>query len=206
MKRLLKGTLVALFAFLTINSFAQTEKGKILVSGASDFSLMFGKDKMKDDNNSADGGKSMNFNLNTQVGYFLMDNLAVGAGLGFDYSSYTAAGDNPDKTKNSSVMLYPFAKYYFMSGNMRPFLTAGVGFGSRKYVSDPDQGETVTTKYGLMGYNIGGGVAIFVTDNVAFDLGLGYSSISQKAKEDNPDNMKSITTNFGLNVGISVVF
>jgi outer membrane protein len=206
MKKLLQTTILVALVVLSVDSFGQTTKGKVFMSGNSDLSMIFGKSKVKDNNGSKNDGSEFSFNLNPQIGYFVIDNLAVGAGLPISFASYKSSGSNPDNEKISSVVFSPFAQYYFGSGKVKPFGYATVGFGSQKDVYDPNVGATQTDKAGVFTFTIGAGAAIFLNDNVSFDAGLGYQSTATKAKENNPDDSKTINSGFGLSVGITVLF
>jgi len=195
---------VAFLCILTVKSFAQTESGKIMVSGESSFSFGSMSDKYKDDNGDADGDKTLSIDFAPQAGYFVMDGLAVGVALPISFSSQKSPND--DKTKITTLAIAPFARYYFGSSNIKPYLQAAVGFGSVKYTDEPSGGTSTDTKMSLFLYDIGAGAGIFLNDKVSLDLGLSYSSYSMKAKDNNPTNAKTITSGIGLKVGFSIFF
>ena len=63
----------------------------------------------------------------------------------------------------------PFARYYFTHDNVRPFLHSKVDYLSTK-VNIP---SNASTNNGL-NYFLGGGAAIFISDQVSLDILLGY--------------------------------
>ena len=63
--------------------------------------------------------------LTPSVGYFIMDNFAVGANLSVDYRKI-------EGTKITTWGLGPFTRYYFGNLNFRPFVHADVSFQSNK--------------------------------------------------------------------------
>ena len=69
-------TLTAI-AGLTIAANAQTEQGKIMVGGQVGFQTS----KVKDTD-----FKNNSFSINPTVGYFVSDNLAIGTGIGYNWS------------------------------------------------------------------------------------------------------------------------
>ena len=75
MKKLLL-TLTAVTA-LAFASQAQTEQGKVIVGGGIGFS----SNEVKDS-----GSKTTSFNIQPNVGYFVSDNIAIGAGIGYNWS------------------------------------------------------------------------------------------------------------------------
>lgn len=126
--------------------------------------------------------KVTDINLSPNLGYFIIDNLAVGAGVGLNSSTSEKLGDV------SSFALTPFARYYFLgSGDVRLFGQGRFGFGSQK-VGDLDA-QSFTT------WGLGAGLNYFLNNNVALEALLGYDS--RKVKDAaNPAN------GFGLNIGV----
>jgi len=113
---------------------AQTERGNLLLGGNAGLNLY-----------KADGqGKySFNLDLNPKVGFFLVDNLAVGAQVWGDIRK--RAGING---VNSQILFGPFGRYYFHN----LFLEANVGVYDRDVFA-----------------GMGLGYAFFVTNNVAIE-------------------------------------
>jgi outer membrane protein len=206
MKNLLKTSILVVLIALSIETFGQTDQGKFLLGGASDMTTVFGKNKYKDNNSSNDSYSYLNFNFSPQIGFFVIDNLAVGASLPISFNSMEESNDDPDKYKYFSAGFAPFVRYYIGSGKIKPFGYTGIGFGSTKNTHDSSLGNTTTTKYGYFSFELGAGAAFFINDNVALDLGLGFDSYATKAKENNPDDLRSITTGFGLNIGVTALF
>ncbi len=204
MKKVTKILMVVVLATFGFMSFAQTEAGKIIVAGESSLEFSATSDKWKDDDDSGDSGKGTSFDFSPQVGYFIMDNLAIGAALPISFSSYKPEGGG--KSKMSVLAIAPFARYYFGASNIKPYGQALVGFGSAKSTEEPDGGDKVETKTSVFLWEVGAGVGIFLNDNVSLDIGAAYNSMSMKDKDDNPTNLKNITSGFGLKLGFTVVF
>lgn len=195
---------IAFLCILTVKSFSQTETGKIIVSGESSLGFSSMSQKYKDDNGETDGNKTLSIEFAPQAGYFVMDGLAVGIALPISFDS--EKNPNNDKNKVTSLAIAPFARYYFSTTNIKPYLQAAVGFGSAKYTDEPDGAEATDTKLSVFLYDLGAGVGIFLNDKVSIDVGASYSSYIMKPKEDNPSNVKMITSGFGLNLGFSIFF
>jgi outer membrane protein len=203
MKNFKNALIVLVLSFFVLSLNAQTEAGKILVGGSSSLSFSAMTQKYKSDDLDGTYGKGTSFSLAPEAGYFVMDGLAVGVELSFGLSSFKQ-DDSNYKSSSTQIVAAPFVKYYYGTGKVKPFATASIGFGSQ--VDKDKQGETtVTDKTGIFGFGGGIGAAMFMNDNVALELGLGYASMSSKAKQNNDANMKLINAGIQFEVGITVV-
>ncbi len=191
-------TLCAFFCFVGFLS-AQTEQGRLLIGGNSNLNFTSVNNKWKNDSGDGDLGSSTKFEFAPQVGYFVVDRLAVG--LELPVSLQTEKNKNDDKFNTNSFAVMPFARYYFGQNNVKPYLHGGFGIGSLKLkdVSDSDE-----TKLNTFVYGISGGVAIFINDNIALDLGLGYQSTTLRPSEDMDGDPKNISNRVAFNVGFSL--
>jgi opacity protein-like surface antigen len=176
---------------------SQTQAGKIIVGGASAFDLSFFTTKDKpDQGTSAPDTKNTSFNLQPEVGYFVIDNLAVGAMLNAGYShSKQEANSRTFENNSSQFLVGPFAKYYVGSSNLKPFIEADILFGSGKNVLKETGNDDTTTKTSIFGFAVGAGAAYFITDNVSLDFGLAYMNLTDKNKD-----TKDKTTNGGISI------
>lgn len=152
--------------------FAQPTEGKWMFAGSTSFSFQSVKQKYKLGQLSADAGSSTVFQITPQVGYTILDNMVVGLELGLSSASM---GDMD--IKQSSFLAGPFIKYYFdvNSPTVYPFVSGALGLGSEK---ENYEGETYKTNFSAFG--LGGGIAIFVKENISLDLGLSYVSKNSK--------------------------
>jgi len=82
----------------------------------------------------------------------------------------------------------PNLTYHFGDSNIKPFLNGEYLFGSTDY----DNGSR-----DINGFALGGGVAFFLNQHIAIDLGLTYNQISY----DNSD-----TDGINVNGGFSIHF
>jgi outer membrane protein W len=156
MKKLILTAAVALFAF-TANAqedeatTSQTSKGRILVE-ANTGNAMLGTTGLY--YTSVDGESS--FNIGLDGGYFIMDDLALKAGLGY-------GSDSLSDTSSFSYRLG--GKYYVKS--MIPVtldLTGASGDGVENFA-----GETP------LWLGMGAGYAWFIGNNVSIEPGLRYN-------------------------------
>jgi hypothetical protein len=163
-------------ALATSAAFAQFSKGRILAGGSIGFSSETVKSEF--DGNESTIGKQTDITFTPQAGFFVMDNLAVGAGIALESSTFKPDGGDGKQT-TSEFTFNPFARYYFGPG---VFGQATVGFGSAK--EEEDTGSTTTeTKASVFRWNLGLGYAIFLNDNVAIEPVIGYGSKTFKLDE-----------------------
>jgi hypothetical protein len=188
------------FAFVLIASgaFAQFNQGRYLVGGSLGFSAV--THKSDNGTTTTTTGKSTSFSLSPDVGYFVIDNLAVGASLSLATSSYKSDGSS-DKSNSSSVTIAPFVRYYLDPGI---FFQGFVGGGSATNKDTYSTGQTTittTTKTGILTWGLGAGYAYFLNDYVAIEPLVQYSSYARKNKDN--DN-RSINGGISLNVGFQI--
>lgn len=132
MKKFLLSVFIFLIGFGV--SHAQTERGNVLIGGNASLNLY----KI-----SGQGKYSYNLNLSPKAGFFLVDNLVVGAQL-LGYIRNTPLNGNI----NSQILYGPFGRYYFHN----LFLESGIGVN----------GKDVYLGLGM-------GYAFFVNNNVAIE-------------------------------------
>ena len=143
-----------------------------MVGAGTSLSLFSGKPTTKvDGNKETDTKATTTLKLAFDARYFVIDNLAVGAGVGYDFTGR-------DGNSEGTFIIAPAVSYFFLpNSNIRPFLSAQVGYAHQSS-SNTDRDTKTTTSVGGLHYGVGGGVAYFVNPNVGLTLGLGYSSSS----------------------------
>lgn len=192
-----------LFCFV-ISLKGQTEQGNVLLGGESYLSFAYSNEKWKSDDGDGDHGKTTNLDLSPLIGFFVADGLALGVQLPIMYS--LQKDNDGDKYSSTSLAFAPFLRYYFGTSNIKPFVHGKAGIGITKTKYEPVIiGSSQEASYNKFLYEIGGGLAIFLNEKVSLDIGIGYSSRSNKAKKDNDNNYRTIFSALGLVVGIEVV-
>ena len=187
-------TAMIITAFYTAG-FSQFSQGTFLVGGTTNLNIGFDTEKTKSGGSTSTDGKTTSFSLEPSAGYFFMDNLAVGAGLGLSTSTYKPDGSG-SKFNSSSMYLSPFARYYFD----KFYAQGAFEFGTRK--TELTSGSTTTTrKDGISGWSLAGGYVILLNESVALEPQVGYGSIGYKNKDN--DN-KDITSGLFLRLGVFV--
>lgn len=188
-----KFLLIVAVAFASA-TYAQTEKGNWMVG--SDLALSFESEKTvtRLDGTKQSEGTVSTFKITPNLNYFVIDNLAVGLGLG--YESKKTKGE--DGAKNTFTIA-PTAHYYFpIGGKLAPFVGAKVGYAHRsKGSSDSDKWN---------GLVVGGkaGIAYFVNDGAALTGYVGYDHFSLKNKQVN--KLKTQEGTFGVGIGVALFF
>jgi hypothetical protein len=194
----MKKTIFTLFVVLTSwSAFAQFEQGTLLVGG--NFGLEFTTSKSKFSNQTNTISKTTRFGLEPRVGYFVIDHLAVGAGVGLSLYS-EKIDDSDNKYSQTEIMLSPFVRYYFDPGF---FVEGKVGLGVANSKNEFG-GDVDKDKYALGQLALGAGYAIFLNDNVALEPMIGFQSMSQKVKTSGEPEVKYIDSGLFLRVGFQI--
>jgi outer membrane protein W len=192
---------VALLAFGFAN--AQEEKsnggfskGDVFVSG----SVGFGSEKFGDFDSKAT-------NFSPAVGYFVSENIAVGAMLkvtSAENVTVTIPGfGSGDVEKFSSFGADFFGRYYFTPADkFSLFGQLAVGFGSEKY---EDAGNEV--KASTFGVNAGLGLNYFVSSKFALQASWAALGYNTHEVEDADDSYNTFGLNANLtNINLGLVY
>ena len=146
-------------------AFAQIGQGTVLIGASSNLNYSSTSFDGADDNLNS-------FNINLGVGYFVIENLALGIELGYDKITF---GDNDA----SSTTFGLFGRYYV---NGKIFL--GAGYRSSKG-EDSDAVNSLPLEVGY---------AAFITDNIAVEPSFGYAL----GLGDNESNTFGLNVGFSL--------
>ena len=206
---------IACFIFSS-ESMAQTDQGKFLVgvssslslagTGSSLMSLGFSTMKYKsdsDDFEERDPDKETSFNLLPKVGYFVIDNLALGLDISIGYSN-TKSGESDNKYETTMFSVGPFIRYYFQTKSVLPFIEADASFGGQ-HIKDESNDNDSKDKFSIMSFGGGIGLAAPLGERIMFDVLAGYDSLTIKDKEDNDDNYRTVIGTLGLKIGFTVL-
>ena len=186
-----KFLLIVAVAFASA-TYAQTEKGNWMVG--SDLALSFESQKTTVRNDGTKTGETTvsTFKITPNLNYFVIYNLAVGLGLGYE-SKKTKGEDGAENT----FTVAPTAHYYFpIGGKLAPFVGAKVGYAHKS-----EKGSTSDANK-WNGLVVGGkaGLAYFVNRGAALTAYAEYDHFSLK----NTDNSKRKAKEGVLGVGIGV--
>lgn len=133
------------------------------------------------------------FTFAPSFGYFISDNLAVGASLNFNSQRW---GTGAGKTVSTSVGIGPFARYYKFTSNesFAIFGQAGLSFASSK--TDPPTG--FVSRGSSIGFRLSPGVAYFFNEHWALELTFQGFSISSSDPDKDTENDKSTYVALGI--------
>jgi outer membrane protein len=199
MKKLL---LLLIIVVSTGTIFAQTKQGNFVLSGRTGLQFTASNTKYVYDGKTIDGSESKlsAFSIIPSVGYFVIDNLAVG--LVGDIEINTDKSDDPKYVSSTTAILVNGSYYFPLEGKLRPFAFIGAGLASQVEKEVP-AGE-YDTKYSGICFHFGGGLSYFIKENISLDLGLSYLMANLKDADDNKGKVKY--GRFNTNIGVSVYF
>ncbi len=190
MKKILLTVLIA--AGVTVCSIAQTQKGKVFISGSSDLSLTSTTMTLEYDGEELGDADLSSFSFTPTVGYFVADGFALGLSFNIDNSKQ-------DDVTSNSLLIGPMVRYYIGSSNVKPFIQAGYYFGSQSEENDVEEVEAKASAW-----DIGAGAAMFINDFASIDFSLGYGGGTFTNKEDEKTKLK--VKGIAVNVGFSLYF
>jgi len=186
--------LVLMASCLAIGAFAQFEKGTMMVGGS--FGADFKTNKSKYDGNTYTNGNYVDVSFDPQFGIFVIDNLAVGGGLGMSTSAYKE-DDSDYKSVTNEFTIQPMVRYYLKQGI---FFQGKLMFGGAKDKTT-NNGNTDVTKYNVNGWSLAAGYAIFLNNIVAIEPQIGYGGKGYRNKD---TDVKSIDNGLFLRVGFQI--
>jgi hypothetical protein len=191
--------IISILIALTVisgSSMAQTEKGKVLLGGYLDFSSM----KVNNESKSR-----TNFGINPTAGFFISDNLVIGTGVGYAYSSYPQNnGTNGTvviyQQHENSVKISPFGRYYVgITPQIKFFGHLEASVNWVKFKADGPPGKVIedsNIKSNFYSTSLSPGFAIFPSKKIGIELsfsGLYFSKQNWKSQD-----AKSDTRSFGI--------
>jgi opacity protein-like surface antigen len=191
-----KITILVIALASSFGAFAQYNQGRMLVGGS--FELSTRTEKTRDGSQTTTDGTQTTFNLSPRFGYFIIDNLAIGAGVGLGLTKWNSkTSDNDYNT--SSISFQPFARYYLP---VNVFFHGEFGIGTSSVKSDNSNFNDY--KYNSINLALGAGYALFLTDNVAVEPMLTYRFSRSKYDYDDEKNLDSglyISVGFQIYLG-----
>ncbi|MFC5195817.1 outer membrane beta-barrel protein [Bizionia hallyeonensis] len=186
MKKLLFTAAIAVIGFTNVNAQNDNDqttgfaKGDIFISG----SVGFGSEKIADD-------KANVFEIAPQAGFFVTENIAVGAKLG--YISRKAESGPVDTVDMGTLSAGVFGRYYFTpDSQFSVFGELGVDYRS----TDDKLADVKTDGFAV---GVAPGVSYFISKSFALEASfgiLGYTT--EKADFDGAESYDTLS--FGLNL------
>lgn len=205
--------LVALLAFLLAGSsvlLAQfNDQGNFLIGSTLGFSTAGSRiiQNEGDSQNEGEGPSSVQLSISPKIGYFIIDNVALG--LGMDYTLNRVDQPNNDEITDTDLLFGPFARYFLPIGeDIALVAETTFGFGRS---SDTQQitGQSQNIGTNIFAFGIGPGIT------VVSDSGIGISAVfkynyARSEFDTNIDNIQRQTitrTNaFDFSIGFQYYF
>jgi hypothetical protein len=182
----MKKLLLAASLFVSSTTiFAQVDQGQWLAGGSAGF-----------DHSSQGDDKVTTISIAPDLGYFVINQLAVGLRPEFGYmKSKSKIGTTTSSSSTTAFFVAPFVRYYFMQSGekVNVFGDASYGFGSSKVKG----GTSVSGNY----YQVKAGPAIFLTPNTALEFALYYRSFGGDAYENAAGDREG---HFGVGIGFQI--
>jgi opacity protein-like surface antigen len=188
-----KITILVIAMASTFAAFAQYNQGRMLVGGS--FELSTKTEKTRNGSQTTTDGTQTVFNVSPRFGYFVIDNLAIGAGVGLQLTKWNSKANGNDYNA-SSISFQPFARYYLP---VNVFFHGEFGIGTTHVNYDDINNDEY--QYNTINLALGAGYAFFLTDNVAVEPMLSYRF--SRGKEDDDDE-KDIASGLFLSVGFQI--
>lgn len=189
--------------FLTVIAtalIAVSASAQMFVGGSLNFGTTSSSSKAG--GTSVDGTSSYNFGLSPMIGYYLNDDMAIGAEIGFGVQG-TNDNQNPEsKTSSTDFSIAPFFRYHMIElGDISVFGQAQVslGFGSSKNTNNGVSIEGPSTTTFAIG--VLPGVSYKLTDNVDLEATIGYLGFSNtSSKPATSGGTEYSNSSFGLSL------
>jgi len=180
---------------LTTVSFSQTEQGNYIISGTS--TIEFARNHSTLSNNGiTDPGAEVDINsfkLISGIGYFVLDNLALGL------SGHYSHTEESIYQMNEFVFMPTLMYFIPLYSAFRPYAQIGAGYANATEKSDYQK-----EFFSGFGYGGGIGLAYFINNNIAIDLGIQLTGTKLTYSEN--DAVKIKGSNFGSAIGLAVTF
>jgi hypothetical protein len=174
------------------------------LGGVNGAGLFFGSN-WTSNGQTSDKDKFTGWNFTPMVGYFPIDNLAVGLNLNVRGQSYKY--DDGDKYKFTTVTIGPWVRYYvaqysFWNSRLVPFGDVRANFGGYKSV-DTYGSTSETYKEGVTQFTIGPGIVFVPADCFSIDFMIQYNRVIWNVKD---EDFKYHTSSFGFALGLTLYF
>ena len=198
--------LISLLFFFAIGH-SQIQKGTIVLSGKTDLNFLFSNTEISRDSIATNKMRSNQFGFYLGAGYFVADNLSVALSGAYSYSYSKTEPFNFDPGKatiTTTLGVIPQIIYYFpLEGKLKPFLSIGAGYlWLRERDSRISNNNNIV--YSLTGpsFNGAAGLSYFITQSVAFDLGLQYTHnrLKDKLKINEIQKQNIVAGSFGVTI------
>jgi hypothetical protein len=209
MKKTLLLFLISWLGWQVLLTAQITDRGNFLVGGS--FGLSSAESTIiRDDgagNVTEDGPSSLQYSIAPSVGYFVLDNFAVGFGM--DYTVSRIEEPSLDRIFDSDLLFGPYARYYLpLSYDKAFFLQADFGFGN---TTDQIQigGDLENISTNIFAFGIGPGFTVISEDAIGLEAIFKYN-YAQGENEITLNNVRTKTSTrtnqFDFSIGVQFYF
>jgi hypothetical protein len=206
------------WCMVSLNSLeAQTSRGNALLGLSSSFNMMgsafsplnLGYSRISYQGKGSGFAKPadikvLSLNSMPRLGYFVMDNIALGMEI------YLAAsiqkGGTYEKYKDLLYCAGPFIRIYGPPANVMLFIDSGYGIGAGTTSWVESGGAKGDSKAKLLNYYLSPGVTFLVGERISFDISGIYNVFSVEDTKDNPYNIRVVNETIGLRFGMTLFF
>lgn len=184
---------------LSVASFSQTEQGSFYISGVSSMTFARTTSSLTNDGTYViDASVDMNtFRLLTELGVFIIKDLALGLAVNYSYMKDFALSGVPEVTKE--ILFMPCLLYIVpLNSPLRPYVQVGGGLATlTQSVSNNSES--------FSGYALAGvvGVKYFINATFALDFGVQLSKTEASA---GANDLEVSGESLAAGLGISVYF
>lgn len=202
-------TILVTLVFLQGVGAQMLDQGNFIIGSTLGFSKANSKISLEtaDVNTDEKGHDATQFSISPKVGYFLLDNFALG--IGMDYTFSTVKEPNQNRTDDSDLLFGPFGRFYYpITEDMALIAETNVGFGN----SNDHQtigGEVQDVNTNIFAIGVGPGFTIFSSSGIGVEALFKYNFARSKFDTDiNGARTSRITrTNqFDISLGIQFYF
>lgn len=203
-----KAFILAAMVMAAAAASAQTQSGNFMLGGNIGFSSTKEKDKV--DNTTTEGPRNTSLYLSPNIGYFIMDGLALGVNINYGRTVSKYEEDRPRgvlerKYTYNAFTFGPMLRYYYMLGDKAAvFAHANAGFGSLSSKEKIGNTTRENPSVKLQTLRVGPGLAYFITPSVAAEATLLYGSDRLKRKQDTGAEISERENGVYFNIGLQV--
>ena len=176
-------TIAITLLLCTISANAQITKGNWMVGGTGNLTSYENKSTQ---NGNDIGDKGYVISISPNIGYFIINKLAVGTTMSFAYT-------NSNKYENLGYGFGPFVRYYFLKEDKRINLFAHANYSFGEYKS----GSNIT---GSNVYRFKAGPAVFFNKNIGMEVTLDYNSSKLKLSGSDSSTYNAFQISLGLQI------
>jgi len=182
---------IVLLILFSTKSMSQITKGNWLIGGnaSASFQKSRGQSTIVADVNTLD--------IQSNVGYFVMDKLAVGVIVNsqLNYTKYPQSDGSINKDWRNSMGVGPFVRYYFLNTESRVNIFSAANF---QYTFNWDKASfTSAHSYNASFYEISGGAVIFLNTSVGAEVSVGYN---KRSYSDFDSKLENIVLRIGFQI------